>query len=250
MNWHLQQPIDTFFFDCDGTLSLVEGIDELAAMNGVAEEVSAITERCMTSTGLSLADYRARLDCTRPTQSQIAKLGEIYCENLTPGAFETIQALHHLGKHVYIISAGIRSAVIEFAKTLGVRAENVLAVDVFFDNNGHYLGFDEESALVQSMGKPKQISAILKANEQSLLVGDGLSDWEAHQAVTRFLGFAGLKGKDSVKSRADFFINTASLYSVLPLGLMQNESNALSPTDKLYYQRGLEDIQNNLVIFK
>lgn len=248
--WQLTQAIDTFFFDCDGTLSLVEGIDELAVMNGVFEEVSAITEKCMSKTGMTPADYRARLNCTRPTLLQVAKLVGIYRENIAAGAIETLQVLQRLGKNVYIISAGIRSAVVEFARTLGVQADHVLAVDVFFDHQGNYQDFDESSFLVQPMGKPKQIAAILQPGEQSLLLGDGLSDWEAHHNVTRFVGFAGLKSKASVKSNARFFINTASIYPVLPLGLMPEELISLSSEEKSCYQRGLADIHNGLVIVK
>lgn len=248
--WRLTQPIDSFFFDCDGTLTLVEGIDELAAMNGVADEVQAITARCMSTTGLSLPDYRARLESTRPTKSQLHNLVEIYRANIPPGVLECINILHKLHKSVYIISAGIKSTVVEFAKTLGVAAENVFAVDVFFNSEGEYSGFDEESYLVQPMGKSKQIAAILKKSERSLLLGDGLSDWEASETVTRFIGYAGLKGKDSVKSRANFFINSTSVFSLLPLGLTLDEFNALSQEDKTYYQRGLAEIDNGQVIIK
>ncbi len=248
--WRLTQPIDTFFFDCDGTLSLVEGIDELAAMNGVADKVQEITARCMSTTGLSLQDYRARLECTHPTQAQLNNLVELYRANIPPGVLECINILYKLHKRVYIISAGIKSTIVEFAKTLSVAAENVLAVEVFFNSQGEYTGFDEESCLVQPMGKPKQIAAILKQSERSLLLGDGLSDWEASETVTRFIGYAGLKGKDSVKSRADFFINSTSIFSLLPLGLTLEELNSLSHEDKTYYQRGLLEIQNGQVIIK
>jgi phosphoserine phosphatase len=34
-NWQLQHPLDAVVFDCDGTLSQIEGIDALAEKNDV-----------------------------------------------------------------------------------------------------------------------------------------------------------------------------------------------------------------------
>ena len=38
-------------FDCDSTLSLIEGINELAAMNGVPYEVAELTRHAMGGRG-------------------------------------------------------------------------------------------------------------------------------------------------------------------------------------------------------
>ena len=37
--WQLDHPINAIVFDCDGTLSIIEGIDELARNNGVGDAV-------------------------------------------------------------------------------------------------------------------------------------------------------------------------------------------------------------------
>ena len=44
--FQLADPVDAIVFDCDGTLSLIEGIAVLAHANGVGEHVRELTERC------------------------------------------------------------------------------------------------------------------------------------------------------------------------------------------------------------
>jgi phosphoserine phosphatase len=246
-SWQLKKPIDTFFFDCDSTLSLIEGIDQLATWNGVFEKVHAITERCMAKTGLNLAAYRERLDLVQPTQNQVRALADLYQEHMAPGAQETIQALQSLDKKIYVISAGIKSAVTEFAKVLRIPENQVLAVDVYFDNSGKYLGFDEASPLVQPNGKSTEVTSVLKPEERSLFMGDGLSDWETRHHVTRFLGYAGLHPKEWLKNHSEFFISNSSFYSLLPLSLTEEESLKLNPQDRGYYEAGLIDLQNGVV---
>lgn len=248
--WILKEPIDTFFFDCDGTLSLIEGIDVLATRNHVADKVHAITSRCMSTTGLSLIDYKARLDYVRPTLQQVEELGQVYLDNCAPGARETIQLLQSLNKKIYILSAGIKAAVCRFAATLGVPAERVLAVDVYFDDRGLYQGFDEDSNLVQPNGKSLEIALHVKPGQRSLLLGDGMSDWEAKAFVTRFIGFAGLHPKAIVQNNSELFIAKPSLFPVIPLGLIKGEVDQLSPQQHAYYLEGLSDIQNELVFIK
>lgn len=248
--WALNTPIDTFFFDCDGTLSLIEGINVLATMNGVAEQVHQITERCMGKTGMTPNDYHLRLAYVQPTQKQVNELAECYKQHIAPGARELIQLLHHLNKKIYIISAGIKMAVVPLAQALGIPSSNVLAVDVYFDEQGNYQGFDEQSNMIQGNGKTVEIASILKPDERSLLVGDGVSDWEARETVTRFIGFAGLSPKGWVKNHSDFYITTTSFYPIIPLGLSHDELEQLPSKYYAYYEQGITDIYNSVVLIK
>lgn len=247
--WMLKEPVDVFFFDFDGTLSLMEGIDVLANLNGVSEQVHAITQRCMAITGLSVADYQERLTLVQPHEAQLKDVAELYRMNRTPGALETITLLKYLGKKVYIISAGIKNTLLPLAADLNIPPDHVLAVDVYF-NNTQYAGFDEQSYMVQAEGKNKQIQDVLEANERAVLVGDGVSDWEARSVVARFIGFAGLNPKDKVRDNSDFFINTPSLYSVIHLGLTYEEQLGLPEDFWPAYNQGLADINNHLVFIK
>lgn len=249
-HWMPTKPIDTFFFDCDGTLSLIEGIDVLASMNGVGEEVHSITKRCMGVTGLSLEEYKKRLEYVQPNRLQLQQLANMYRIQRTPGTLETIHLLKNIGKTIYIISAGIKSAIIPLAQDLGIPTENVLAVDVYLDEYGHYAGFDETSDLVRAEGKNRQILNILKNNGNSLLVGDGYSDWEANTVVTRFIGFSGLNPKPWVQTHSDFFISDISMYPIINLGLTYEEQKNLPQQFLPYYEKGLSAIHNDNVFIK
>ncbi|MFA6303824.1 MAG: HAD-IB family phosphatase [Legionella sp.] len=248
--WVLKEPIEYFFFDCDSTLSLMEGIDVLATMNQVEAKVHAITERCMSKTGLTVHDYKQRLNYVKPTRDQIKQLAQLYEVYCAPGARETIQVLHDLGKKVFIISGGIKESIIPFAQKLGITADRVLAVDVYFDEKGAYQGFDEQSNLVQANGKALEIAAHHNYQEHSLLVGDGISDWEARKTVTRFVGYAGLQAKEFVQNHSQFYITNANLYPILPLGLTDEESTQLVGEHFAYYLDGLSEIQNDLVLIR
>ncbi|BCA96992.1 phosphoserine phosphatase [Legionella antarctica] len=249
-SWMPKSPIDVFFFDCDSTLSLIEGIDLLASMNDVAEPVKAITKRCMSTTGLNLADYRKRLDYIRPNKMQIKQLAANYSTHLTPGVKEVIRLFHSLDKKIFIISGGIKSAIVPMAKDLGIQPDRVLAVDIYFNDDGSYQGFDQKNELTQANGKSICIANVLKENERSLLLGDGFSDWEAQDFVTRFVGYAGLNPKAWVQTHSDFYILQTNIMPVLALGLTNEEQQNLTGEDKASYAAGLDAIKKGLVLIK
>lgn len=248
--WQPQTIIDYFFFDFDGTLTSLEGIDVLAQMNGVAEKVQEITRRCMEQTGLTLEDYRARLDYTQPTKAQIQVLAAEYLEAQTPGAEAVIKLLLRLNKKIHILSGGIRESILPFATHVGIPWVQVLAVDVYFDEHGYYRGFDEQSFLAQAKGKAQAILDITPTSAHSLLIGDGMNDWEAQAAVTRFIGYGGKTPKPWVKAHAPFFINDEALYPLLPLSLTQAETEQLTAAERVLYDLGLAAIADKLVLIQ
>lgn len=248
--WQPQTIIDHFFFDFDGTLTSLEGIDVLAQMNGVAEKVQEITRWCMEQTGLTLEDYRARLVYTQPTKAQIQLLAAEYLKAQNPGAEAVVKLLLRLNKKVYILSGGIRESILPFATRVGIPLAQVLAVDVYFDEHGSYRGFDEQSYLAQAKGKAQAILDLAPASANSLLIGDGMSDWEARAAVTRFIGYGGKHPKAWIKAHAPFFINGEELYSLLPLGLTQAESTQLTGAEAVHYDLGLAAIKNKVVLIQ
>src|SRR5579863_8854630 len=91
--WQLQTPLEAIIFDCDGTLSRIEGIDELARRNGAGEKVRDLTEEAMGKTGLNLCLYKKRLDLVKPTQEQVISLGMEYFTNRVPDLEATLSLL-------------------------------------------------------------------------------------------------------------------------------------------------------------
>ena len=76
-----------------------------------------------------------------------------YVARLVPDAVETVAALQAAGVDVRIISGGLLPAVLAVARAVGVDASHVAAVDITFNDDGSYAGFDAASPLTMSGGK-------------------------------------------------------------------------------------------------
>ena len=76
--WQLSVPLDAIIFDCDGTLSAIEGIDELARYNNVNKHVEALTKFAMERGAMNEELYRERLQLVQPSRQQIDELVESY----------------------------------------------------------------------------------------------------------------------------------------------------------------------------
>ncbi len=205
-------------FDCDSTLSAIEGIDELA--HGHREEIARLTEAAMRGE-IPLEDvYGRRLELVRPTRDQVEALGERYIRTLVTDARETIAALVAEGIEVRVMSGGIRQAVVPLAIALGLTERAVAAVDVHFSADGEYAGFDRTSPLARSGGKRTVLERWLpQLPRPVMLVGDGVTDLEARPPADRFVAFAGVVERPAVIDAADDVVRTPSLAPVLVLAL-------------------------------
>lgn len=216
-------PYAAVLFDFDSTLSAIEGIDELARRAGLYEQLAPLTAQAMDG-ALSLeAVYRQRLDAIRPSRDAVAALGECYIRHVVPGAGEVIAALHKHGKLVHIVSGGLRQALLPLAACLGVAAERVHAVDVFFDAEGNYQDYDETSPLARGGGKTAVCCQVWEREGPVVLVGDGMTDYEVTEGGVDFIGFGGVARRESVRSRAAHYIDDASLLPVLRYVLTRQE---------------------------
>jgi phosphoserine phosphatase len=204
----------TVIFDCDSTLSAIEGIDELAAGHRVA--ISALTEAAMRGEVPLENVYGARLEMIRPDRAAIDALAAQYIAAAVSGARETVQALLAHRIEVRILSGGFRQAILPFANWLGLNAADVAAVDLHFHPDGSYAGFDTRSPLGRSGGKRAVVEAWRpELPGPVLMVGDGITDLEARPAVDRFVAYAGVIDRPAVTAAADAVIRTPSLLPVL-----------------------------------
>jgi phosphoserine phosphatase len=206
----------TVVFDCDSTLTAIEGIDELARENRA--EIAQLTSLAMSG-ALPLEEvYGRRLAIIRPTEAEVTAVGRKYVEQIAPGAERAVQGLLEAGVVVQILSGGLAPAVRILARHLGVGHERVAAVDLQFGPGGEYAGFDADSLLVRSGGKRRwleQQGASLP--RPVLLVGDGATDLEARPAVDAFAVFTGIVAREEIVRRADHVIPGPSLVSLLEL---------------------------------
>ncbi|MDX1614933.1 MAG: HAD-IB family phosphatase [Candidatus Promineifilaceae bacterium] len=231
MRW---PPFENIFFDCDSTLTTVEGIDVLADSLGKGWRISVLTEAAMSG-AVDLEDvYAKRLQALRPTRGQIHALRDVYKQNMVPDAAQIVATLQELGHKVYIISGGLREPVLEYGRHLGVPDEHIHAVPIRYDslagqwwrNTGEalnpaerYLSFGEE-ALTVSAGKADIVQQVLQGQPgRSMLVGDGTSDLLAGEAVDLFVGYGGVSRRSRVQAQAPAFIHSASLAPLLAIAI-------------------------------
>lgn len=217
-------------FDCDSTLSRLEGIAELAGEHRA--EIDRLTSAAMRGTVPLEQVYAHRLDIVRPTRARLEALGAEYVSALVPGARETVAALVAEGVDVRVLSGGLRPAVLVLSRALGLPDEAVAAVDVYFDARGAYAGFDTASPLARSGGKAEMIAAWRpEPGRPSMLVGDGATDLEARDVVDCFVAFAGVAERAAVVAGADVVIRDPSLAPVLPLARGPVPPRARAATD-------------------
>ncbi|HSM58991.1 MAG TPA: HAD-IB family phosphatase [Candidatus Sulfomarinibacteraceae bacterium] len=228
MRW---PPYKHVFFDCDSTLTTVEGIDVLARSAGKGWRVEVLTRAAMDGE-LELEEvYDKRLTAVRPTRAQINDIRRVYKQNIVEDAPAVIAALRELGHEVYIISGGLAEPVIEFGLYLGVPRANIRAVQVDYDelSGPWWLNSDSregqkryrrynEGALTVSDGKAQIVRELLgEQRGRSILVGDGMSDLYAGQAVDLFVGFGGVTRRSRVVQEAVCYVDSPSLAPILPI---------------------------------
>lgn len=207
---------DVVCFDCDSTLSRIEGIDELARLTGKFEEVAALTDAAMNGE-LALEEvYANRLALIRPDKAAIDWLADLYIAEMVEGVEETFKTLQANHKQIHIISGGLRQAILPLAKLLAIPEECVHAVDVIFDSQGRYQDFQRSSPLAVSGGKARVCRKIKLTHSSLAMVGDGKTDLEAKQAGAYMIGFGGVVKRPLVQEQADSYVADASLTAILP----------------------------------
>ncbi len=205
------------FFDCDSTLSAIEGVDELARIRPpeVFAEVKGLTDRAMNGE-IPIDDvFGLRLDRIRPTRDECLRIGQLYIEQVEPSAKATIDQLRRLGWTPAILSGGYLPVIRPLAEHL--RIDHIEAVDLHFDAQGQYTGFDTSHPNTRNGGKPEVIRQLRQTRgiQTAVMIGDGISDLETLPEVQLFAGFGGFVDREAVRSRSPHFITR--LDQILPL---------------------------------
>lgn len=247
MRW---PPFKHVFFDCDSTLTTVEGIDVLADFRGQTHAVARLTQAAMDGK-IGLGEvYSRRLEAVLPTRREVQEIRSVYKRHVVEDVTEVIAALQVLGHEIHIISGGLQEPVAEFGVFLGVPRANVHAVGVHYDrlsgvwwgradhlpgaeDSERYIAF-EQGDLTVADGKGRLIREIMRDKHGgSLLVGDGHSDLLAGQAVDLFVGFGGVVCREHVLQQAPAYIHCSSMAPLLALAAGPANLKRLDRDDSL-----------------
>ena len=106
----------TVVFDCDSTLSALEGIEELASDH--RREVETLTDAAMRGEVPLDQVYGERLALIQPTREAVDALIPRYIDGLVDDAAGTVAALHAAGVDVRVVSGGLLPAVVGLARHL------------------------------------------------------------------------------------------------------------------------------------
>lgn len=201
-------------FDCDSTLSAIEGIDELAVRAGREAEIEPLTTAAMNGL-LPIEDiYAQRLEILRPDLEALRWLGQRYIDTQVEGARAAVSALQQAGRKVFIVSGGLKSPVVALAAELGISTANVRAVDVYLDERGRYRDFERASPLTRSDGKARIAADLAAEFGPVALIGDGVTDVAARSGGAFVVGFGGVVRREAVVQGADLFVEGPSLLDV------------------------------------
>ena len=121
-------------FDCDSTLSSIEGIDELARLAGDStfQEVEELTNAAMNGDVPLDEVFARRLSIISPSQEQVKVVAQQYIECIEPSALSTLETLKQQGWTPAILSGGFKVIIEPLAEELGI--DIVEAVPLHFND--------------------------------------------------------------------------------------------------------------------
>jgi phosphoserine phosphatase len=209
----------TVVLDVDSTLCGIEGIDWLATRRSpeIAKLVAAETNRAMRGDMPLEAVYGARLAAVCPSQRDITALAQAYHASIAPGARTSLARWRAVGIDTLLISSGIRQAILPVAAELGIPEAMVHAVDLAFDSDGKYAGFDEQSPLATATGKRDTLTRLAPMHPV-LAVGDGSTDAAMRSVSDAFAAFTGFVARAAIMSQADFVVSSFDQLDEIVLG--------------------------------
>lgn len=198
------------FFDCDSTLSTIEGIDELAHARGadVFDRVVALTHAAMNGEVPLDEVFPRRMEMIRPDRATCETVAELYRQTVVPGVPELIRAAREAGWLPVILSGGFAPLILPLARDLGI--DHVEAVPLFLHEDGSYQGYGHDYPTTRNLGKNEVIRAWKEAMlpERVVMMGDGISDMETKPDVDLFIGFGGVVERPKVKAGCDHWITS------------------------------------------
>ena len=206
------------FFDCDSTLTTIEGIDELTTEPALKKQIQQITHQAMIGRIDFKTALKQRLFLLNPTKKDLQKIGQQYIKNVFPGAKKLITLLKSHNQEIFIISGGLKTAILPFAKHLGIPQTNVFANEITFDQKGRFQELNTKNPLIHTNGKAQLMRShrILNPHKKTVFIGDGITDLATKPFVDRFIGFGSTQSRPEVKNQSPYFFKEKNILQLLP----------------------------------
>mgnify|MGYP000324000910 CR=1 FL=1 len=198
--------------DMDSTLITIECIDEIADMQGLKAEVSAITEAAMRGELDFSASLAARVALLKGLEA--SALARVYDERLrlSPGAQAMLAAVRAAGLKTLLVSGGFTFFTERLKTRLGLdyAHANVLEIE-----DGRLTG-RVVGGIVDAEEKMRTVARVCAElgvdTRRAIVMGDGAND-------LKMMGIGGLsvafRAKPVVRAQADVALNFSGLDGVL-----------------------------------
>lgn len=223
------------FFDCDSTLSTIEGIDELARARGpeVFKQVVALTDAAMNGEIPLDQVFPKRMEIIQPDKATCDAVAERYIKTMVPGVPALMRRLRKEGWQPVIISGGFAPLIEPLAKKLGI--DFVEAVPLHLDAKGRYAGYGTDYPTTRNLGKNEIIREWKAAwlPEKTAMIGDGISDLETRTDVDVFIGFGGVVERAAVKKGAECWLTDFKDTDAVLVMLGRSGNASVLRTDKI-----------------
>lgn len=194
-------------FDVDSTLLRVESLDTaLEAALATREDKAAAKHRLheITRAGMSgsmaLRDsLEARLQLAALDRDGVASVAEQLRQSLTPGMAPLLRRLRERGDTLHAVSGGFADLLEPVLGDLGFGHGDIHANRFVWDGE-RVSGLDTDYPLSRNGGKAEILNTISKRADETIMVGDGMTDFEAYEAgaADRFIGFGLIAKRDVV----------------------------------------------------
>ncbi|AWG20291.1 phosphoserine phosphatase SerB [Flavobacterium faecale] len=200
-------------FDMDSTLIQTEVIDELADLNGVGEQVRAITESAMNGEIDFNESFKKRMALLEGLSEDVLRNVAINLP-ITKGAHRLMKALKYYGYKTAILSGGFTYFGEYLQKELGIDYVHANQLEIKDGKlTGNYLG-----EIVDGKKKAQYLKEIAEKEgihiNQTIAVGDGANDLPMINLAGLGIAF---HAKPTVKESAETSISSLGLDGVLYL---------------------------------
>ncbi|MCB6184802.1 phosphoserine phosphatase SerB [Leeia sp. TBRC 13508] len=202
--------------DMDSTLITIECIDEIADMNGLKEQVSAITERSMAGELDFSSSLRERVALLAGLDESV--LATIYEERLQlqPGAREMLAAVHEQGIKTLLISGGFTYFTRRLQAELGLTWTIANELEIIDGKlTGNVLG-DIIDANAKAHHLMRLADDLGLNKEQTIAFGDGANDKAMFEAAGFSVAFRGKKVLKAVASAAFDHVGLDGILNIFP----------------------------------
>lgn len=182
---HERCTVATLVLDFDSTVVSCETLEEilrpkLSAQPDLMVEIERLTREAMAGRMAFGEALEARLKIAAPSRQEVESFGQQLSDKLSRGMAQLIENLQASGTEVWIVSGGLKEALLPVARQLGITEERVCAVTLRWSDTGTLLGLNPDDPFAQS----KYAGAKTVAEQwiqPAIGVGDGMTDYELYE---------------------------------------------------------------------